>query len=209
MKPYASVISAIITLWCIGIIGCKHSDKNPAQKEDFKSPVYDLDQVYLNNIKKEESKHRSRVADYIRSHADRIEIFLLKNAIVEPESDGLDSFYDDESSPNTKDFEIVPYGHSVQVVSTIFLDKDLKEASNLIADVILSANDGSPFSHKPSYGIRVYSGGKKIFSTSISKDTNNFYFLHPTEGGVSPEWFGVGDLELKKFVDFVDAHLKR
>ena len=200
MRDLVVVVRYLTMFVCLGVVSCEREQKIK-NINGTEVRADDLDKLYLNNLKKEQVNHRSRVADHIKNHADRIEILTLDNVVVEQDPD--DPLNLDSVSPGTKSFQVVPYGHCVKVASTVTIKEDVGDMASVISDVILSASDGSVWSHKPSYGVRVYSRDKLLFSTSISTETENFYFLYPASDGVFPEWLSVGDIELQKFIDCI------
>ncbi|WP_435892757.1 hypothetical protein [Oceaniferula spumae] len=200
MKKSDSMILQLSMIISVVIFGCQKDKESHSGREE--SDSVDLDQVFLENIKKEQGSHRTRLAAYIRHHADRVVIYTLQNVIVEQDPD--DPLGLSETPSKVTSFQIAPYEHSVKIISQITIKEDVKNISAILADIIRSSGHGSVWKHTPTYGVAVYRGEQYIWSTSISVETDNFYIVYPSTDRISYDWLSVGDSELKKFVDYVE-----
>jgi len=194
------------------ILSCAGCDKKhePAEKKLGADCLYDeIGQSYINSLKKAQGEYRTMLATYIEDHADRIEVFVLKDfVLMEDEALLLRMGEGEFEVIPSGTFEITPFGQSLFYDSKTTLDKDsMGDLPAIMAEILRSPSSksgGDGF--KPTYGINIYSGDELLLSTSICKEIPNFYVTYPSytnEYEIVYDLLSIDEGHLEDFLSFV------
>ncbi len=198
----ASPIVASVTCLCASAIwmgGC-HTDEREALDLPTDTDTSDWSPVgkiitsanrhYFKERDLARRKFRARIANVI-ALVDHMEVLFLRAA-------------DDPILDSERTFSILPYQKKVAVNHSIDVsEEDLplfrKAFSGLLAN---SNSSGGAWDHQPNVAIRLFSGGKLIFSTSISWASGNYFLTYPDDLPEDASWVGFqGATDLKLLTD--------
>ena len=122
----------------------------------------------------------------ILATCDQIEVYLLDHETKETRSDYLGWETDLEEG----EFPIMPYGAKSKILKRSRLTpEERKEFLPALTKILIADPADGPFCHFPIHGIRVFSGEKIIFQTSICWHCGNFYVHYPD----GAHWNGIAD----------------
>lgn len=130
--------------------------------------------------------------------ATKVEVYLLDFETITPESLPNDAFWD-ERLPEDQ-FPIVPYGQVSKILNRkrVTSKEIVQLMPSLKATIAVEENYGGALCHFPVHGIRIWTGDKLVFQTSICYKCTNFYMTYPS--GASA-WTGLSQAEFQRVME--------